>query len=388
MISDRGPARYFHGRKRALSRFNGLLKRAIQESGGTTYLIQGAPGAGKSALLIECEKYAAAGGWKVAMIHPSALWDTSALMHSLGRGQESEITEHTGKIEAPIVKGEYKSVPIQSTTLSILREGRLPLLLSMDEAHRVERINTHMPDKVDAASSVLEEIHNGKLGRPVVLIAAGLGTTVNAFGELGISRFARKCVVELGALDKESQCAVIHDWLKKDGRAKGDPTAWIEAIAQETHGWPQHIMSYVEPALDQLEADDGIMTADGLNVVLEAGREERATYYEERVRGFHREQLNCIARSIANVPPGSSVDYSVIMSSLMQEYRPDKAENLFHKALKKGILDERENRYVVPIPSMHDWLVSNFARIQVKFAHSEQINQTRSDQDSGRGFGR
>ncbi len=29
---------------------------------------------------------------------------------------------------------------------------------------------------------------------------------------------------------------VIQDWLQLEGRAKGDPTPWIDAIARETHG--------------------------------------------------------------------------------------------------------------------------------------------------------
>ncbi len=56
--SDRGPAKYFHGRKQVLSDFNELMERAVQAKSGTTFLIQGAPGAGKSALLEECKNRA------------------------------------------------------------------------------------------------------------------------------------------------------------------------------------------------------------------------------------------------------------------------------------------------------------------------------------------
>ena len=51
---DRGPAKYFHGRKQILHDFNELVERATQADSGTTFLIQGAPGAGKTALLYEC----------------------------------------------------------------------------------------------------------------------------------------------------------------------------------------------------------------------------------------------------------------------------------------------------------------------------------------------
>lgn len=42
---DRGPAKYFHGRKQILHDFNELVELATQADSGTTFLIQGAPGA-------------------------------------------------------------------------------------------------------------------------------------------------------------------------------------------------------------------------------------------------------------------------------------------------------------------------------------------------------
>ncbi|MDE2826606.1 MAG: hypothetical protein OXL40_04745 [Bacteroidota bacterium] len=47
---------------------------------------------------------------------------------------------------------------------------------------------------------------------------------------------------------------------------------------------------------------------------------------------------------------------SEIVFSLTQDFGPDKAEELFYQALDKGILDEHDGRYVIPIPSMHTWL--------------------------------
>ncbi len=213
---------------------------------------------------------------------------------------------------------------------------------------------------------MLDEIHNGQLNRPVVLVAAGLGTTVDAFKSLGISRFSKKYLIELGALSKEAERAVIHDWLTKEGKAKGDPVPWVDAIAQKTHGWPQHILSYVDPALEQLEADNRVMTADGLNAVLEAGHGFRLAYYENRARGFTGEYRHCLARVFVDIPLGESTTHKVIMASLIQEYGETKAEKLFRLGLEKGLLDERRGNYAIPIPSMQDWLVTNYAHIQTK----------------------
>ena len=42
----------------------------MQSEMGTTFLIQGAPGAGKTALFAECEKQAKGEGWRVARLGP------------------------------------------------------------------------------------------------------------------------------------------------------------------------------------------------------------------------------------------------------------------------------------------------------------------------------
>ena len=364
---DRGPAKYFHGREKVLANFRDILWRSKQSDGGTVFLIQGAPGAGKTALLCECEKLAQKSEWETTEISSAALWNPDELQRALKPKKNFKVKGGSAGVNIlGVGHAEVTAGMLSQTTETLLQEGADALLLTLDEAQILGMKDEFPADQINTVRHVLNAIHNGKLGRPVILIAAGLGPTTKAFGTLGISRFAKRCRVELGALGKEAERAVLHDWLTEDGKATGDTTAWIDAIAKETHGWPQHILSYVEPVLDQLHADKRAMTAEGLATVLETGRVGRTAYYKQRAEGFYREQLHCIARSIADIPAGSHVDHTVIMSSLLQDYSHDEAERIFRQALHKGILDERDNCFIVPIPSMHDWLVSNYARIQVK----------------------
>lgn len=365
-FSDRGPAKYFHGRKEILSGFGKLLLHANQDIGGTTFLIQGAPGVGKTALLAECERLALDRSWKTAEIDPPALWDPNELLHYLGMGSRLRVTGGSGEVGVNVGAKAGAKVDVsvdrpRRTTLNILRDGNKPLLLILDEAQALGMAGIPPSDKVGVVNSVLNNIHNGRLRRPVILLAAGLGTTVNAFMSFQISRFNKKCLIELGALDEESERAVIRDWLEKGGGAKGDSSAWIDAIARETHGWPQHILSYVDPAVEQMNANRGVMTAEGLNAVLDAGRELRSEYYERRAHDFSRIQRSSLAKLMADDPFGKGLDEENILQSLTQEYGADKAEKLFHRALHCGILHKRRGRYTVPIPSMQDWLVSQYA---------------------------
>jgi len=362
---DRGPTPYFHGRRDVLHDFGQQLSGAEDSRDGTIFLIQGAPGSGKTALLYECSKLARKHHWQVAEIHPDALWSTASLMRSLGRGGEYQISERIGTVDAVVVKGEYTSVPVPRTTISILQEMWLPLLLVLDEAQTLGASSRPSPEQSIHATNTLKEIHNGGLGRPVMLLAAGLGTTLSAFASLGISRFSDRCLIELGALRKESERAVINDWLTKKGGTKEDPTAWIDAIVQETNQWPRHVHSYARYAGEYLENNNGVMTPQGLKAVLELGQKGRKQYYKQRVTGIDGDEFICLSEAIAEIGSGKPFQKKLITESIEKHYNnPDKAHKLFNIFLSKGLIAEDGRLYCVPIPSMHDWMKSELERIR------------------------
>ncbi len=86
----------------------------------------------------------------------------------------------------------------------------------LDEAQYLINLKK-TPTEQTRARDTLDVIHKGDVGRPVILLAAGLGMSKASFGELEISRFRGGCFVELGALEKDSERAVIQDWLVKEG---------------------------------------------------------------------------------------------------------------------------------------------------------------------------
>ncbi len=222
-VSDRGPTKYFHGRVRILANFDKLVEDSMKPRGASTFLIQGAPGVGKTALLDQCKKLASSDGWHVANIKTGALWDKGKMLRTLGFGKLMGIDNVSLSLLEAFTAEISLSKPARSTTsLNVVeKRKRKPLLLVLDEAQRLSNANELSKAQFDEAGDLLEAIHNGELNKPVILLAAGLGTTIEAFGALGISRFAEGCVVELGALSKESERAVIQDWLVKEGGAKG-----------------------------------------------------------------------------------------------------------------------------------------------------------------------
>ncbi len=357
---ERGEARYFHGRVKILDDFKELLGRAKAGNSGTSILIQAAPGAGKTALLHKCAQLAENTDWEAVRVNTRAFWDTDTMCQRLGNEWMpllDEIATQGGFDKWIQIQGAAKFKLPGHTPQSIIERGNAPFLLLLDEAQTLGKQSDRTQEHRKLMQNFLNSIHNGYMGRPVILIAAGLGATAAAFDSLGISRFDPGCHINLGPLKPEAERKVIKDWLKLEGRAKGDPMPWIDAIARETHGWPQHIMAYVRPALKQLKSSGGEFTPEGLK----EGRAGRIEFYEARTQGLFKKERQCIASAVAGTEPDGNLDKDTIITSLRKEFSKDEAEVIFKRALHKGVLDARGDSYVIPIPSMHDWLVSNYA---------------------------
>jgi len=259
--------------------------------------------------------------------------------------------------------GIVESVAGHASPREILRHlaPKTGLILVLDEAQRLKKI----PDDAEiqiVAGDTLDMIHNGDAERPVMLLAAGLGTTSQEFKSLGISRFIRKYRVHLGCLSHDSTCAVIRDFLIEESGCE-PPPRWIQSIAECTHGWPQHIISYGKPAADYL-ASHRMPTNEGLMSVLQRGRAEQLEYYDERAEGIDEDHRQALARALMNVPIDGTTTRKPIMSRLKQIGLTQKeADDLFTRALDQGMIDHRKRgRYGIPIPSLHRWLIEEYAK--------------------------
>jgi len=363
-LKDRGPAKYFHGRKEIIDTFSSTLEFFREEKEGTIFLIQGAPGAGKTALLDVLSNQAKPKGWAVAKIGVTDLYTPASMAQSLGKSYTID-TEYALKGGIKFIEGGLvESMAGHASPREILKHlaPETGLILVLDEAQRVHKISGDAEIQI-VAEDTLDMIHNGRLGKPVMLLAGGLGTTESALNGLGISRINSDCTVNLGQLDKESESVVIRDWLTHTGGAKDDPSTWIESIAQQAHGWPQHIISYINPAVKHLKSNHGHMTDEGLELVIEKGTQYREKYYQKRMTGVDKRKRQVLAKVFDDVPLGETMDLEDIISVIKEEYSDEEAIKLFMKALERGIIDEREDGdYGIPIPSMHTWLVDEYAK--------------------------
>ncbi len=352
IADDRGETKYFHGREKEVGGFLKKLSESKDRQAGTIFLVQGPPGVGKTALLAECRKRAEQEGWSTGDIRPGALWDTDILRECLGIARKRLKNLTVGAsvkgvgLEVGLGFDENASTPIQ-----ILQSKKAPLLLLLDEAQRLGDTRLIPDEKREAVTSILENIHNGKMDRPLVLLAGGLGNTLSSFHSLHISRFKNNCYFEMEALTKDEEQAVIRDWLVEEGKAKGDIAEWADAISRETYGWGHHIISYIQPALDYLDGNDGKMTEEGLRIVMEKGRKHRRQYYQDRTRTLDDSHFDRLAELFQHVCLQTGLRKNVIIEAVGQEG--------FFQALAKGVLyrNKKGRRYSIPIPSLRDYMV-------------------------------
>jgi len=266
-------------------------------------------------------------------------------------------------IDAKIVNFFRKKETVeQPSVVDIIRQVTRSngLLLVLDEAQHIADLVSPASVKV-AATSTLNMIHNGKVGRPVILLAGGLGTTELAFESLGVSRIEESLKVRIGPLKSAPTRAVIEDNLRHRCGLDPLPADWVTILAEQTHGWPHHIMCYVEAVREIITEGGEKPTQSVLDLVIESGREYQLAYYESRAHGIERDQRTIIARLFADEPIGSTTARKTILDALEEQYPSEEALKVFERALRQGILDERPNGdYAIPIPSMQTWLVDEY----------------------------
>ncbi len=331
-------------------------------NGGTIFLIKGAPGAGKSALLHVLAQDATLKGWQAIMnVTPADLHNPARMAQTLGvQHSSTEATKTMVNLE--FFKHEWQDEKTHDYSASkIIAEAAsfAPLLLVLDEAQHL--INIASPQTVkDAATTTLNAIHNGHIGHPVILLAGGVGTSEHALNTLGISRFAGPARINLGPLDHDSTCAVVRAYIEGEGETNL-PQEWIEPIAERTHGWPQHIVCYARATVLHLSSMDRPPMKSDLDVVIRRGRSDQEEYYHGRAHDITWGQREILAHIFAKISIGGTVRRRTIVSALSAEYSSKVAEETFTKALHQGVLDQRKNgAYSIPIPSMHRWLVDEY----------------------------
>ena len=396
LTKDRGWSPFFSGRHQEIENVElgveGVMTR-FQSGERTpasdeTWLFQGPPGVGKSALLAKLEER-----WNVKKgdaapiavpIRADHVFSQANLVAKIAdalaiSNNDSEASDkleqivsidHGSTISAGTEFSEGQSVVMNpceltwETLISLFprKNWKRPVVLLLDEVQSLSRWE---------GPSELSNLHQGIHNLPIIPVFAGLSYSFKVLRDHDISRMAHRRRVTLWALEQREAEEAVKSMLDAFRVGGSNHEDWMHRIAEESGGWPQHLQTGMQ-ALAKVVAENygmlGTLEGDFADAVSEISARYRNESYEGR---FDDDLAGCFGLLHAVLdaarPPGKSLAaLKGIISSHANDSKEDEyqlpemldASMLLNRMINRGFLQLSMpgRRYICPIPSLTDYI--------------------------------
>ncbi len=377
---------------------NKQLRPGKMLSSQETWLIQGAPGAGKSALLSHLQYIwtARAKGPVVVRLEPNDLRDESSVTRTIADcivpnyGAELLNTVRTVEASAGIdmfiqaggkvidseqlaglelkdlVKLFSKTAVAVSKRLmkgkSPKRPKLRPIVVMVDEVQMFESEDVAM----------LRKLHNGTHGLPILALLCGLAYSESMLAEARISRFAKTgqlshvqtiTPLEVGEA-AESVRAMLNGYQIK-GRHNTDLPDKIDVWCD---GWPQFLEHYMISLTRQLSANGLELTKIDETAVRSAGDANRAEYYRDRLKNSPISKCTELLAEVSQTIGSNGCDLTDLEEMLEDRYwlkssiRSTMPKNMepmdfIEAMIVAGVVHRLDTTLTIPIPSFQQYLI-------------------------------
>ena len=355
---DRSSPVYFAGRGAELAALNKHLADIRRGERCGIALIDGIPGAGKTQLLREFATRVRAR-------------DSGVLHVDL---QTNDLNDPAAEIFESMV------APLREEGQTV-REGAahsgLGAMLRRSDARLWEnRALVVTIDEVQNISptgrSVLSVLHEGSHGRPIMVVAAGLTSSMKVLSATRqtltgtadrdtISRIAT--VLTLGHLSRaETEEALMESVAACTGLTI--PRKLLDTLAEASSGFPQHVHCYARACVETAEVLARLDTPDAAEAVTAMGDGYRKNYYDLRLKTInqrYRPVVVRLAHSMATSKHGPAIAWheAVTVAERTLNSRLEDGHVVVETLMDKGILEMRDNSEVFfPMPSFHGYMVS------------------------------
>ncbi len=355
-------------------------------------VFQGAPGAGKSALMEECMEAVRRHStpevpWVAVAMNPGSLRYPDRVVREMvdaANAESERLRERTSGGIARVLgdfldRGRQILQEIPDRDISVggvswsgrEREvsasgvfshaapflGKFHIVVCVDEAQ-----NTPVASMTRDA---LDCLHRDPKGIPLVAAFFGLSDTQSVLRECGLSRFADERVVTLELLpDEDSACAIrsVFDAYGFTGTQE-DREVWVNKLAELSQGWPQHINRVAVAATRVINDNGGRIDGTLLEQALESGRKRKDAYYAGRLAAGSSRAWVYRGLALAAEERGGELSYDRIelLTEEMRGKTGQSMEDFLTNALHAGLLAPSRDipdYFRIPIPSFGDYLRS------------------------------
>ncbi len=391
-LTDRaevGRESFFRGRDSEYKVFRDAVSSLGEGSiGGGTMIFQGAPGAGKTALMNECmeavrQHSTLDAPWVAVSVNPASLQFPGTVVSAIVTAINAEnrrLLEHlpdtrTRWLKKVLNEGEKLLHEMASWNLSI--EG--VSLSKKEHAASAQQLfihassllkNYHAVVFVDEAQNtpdtpptkdVLDCLHRDTQGIPLIAAFFGLSDTQSVLGQCGLSRLPKDRVVTLDTLSLADARSAIQGVFDSYGSGDSGEAEWIDALTDLSQGWPQHINSVSVAALRVLNDHGGSIHEDLLLRAIRLGKELKEEYYTHRLAACSGEPwvYKKLAQEAQDRNGVLSWDEIDELTQFARSKKQQSTDDFLIDALHAGVLVETRKlpkHYEIPIPSLGDYL--------------------------------
>jgi len=279
--TERQPALFFAGRGAIIEQIERSCAASLDEARrgkatvGATFLLQGPPGAGKSAILWEIlrrwkelkRKSPAVVKLRYNELNNEALV-TEMIAEAARKGASERFRESLerqfspgakfGTWELAVHRGRKTFVAARETTLGALSRlpkgmWNRPVCVVVDEIQKVG------PE----AKAVLNALEDGIPGVPVVSVYAGLSNSRSVLesAEIGLSSISSEHLKAVGCLEEGEAGRVVEMFLEGYGvrRTAGESREWEKRVESLCERWPQHLHKTLQALATEIADVNGIL---------------------------------------------------------------------------------------------------------------------------------
>ncbi len=412
--SDKEYALYFVGRRDVISGIedtvdqmrrlmagraaSNLVGCGLNLSDQRTWLVQGAPGAGKTALLSHLRQIweRRKDGPVSVSLDPLDLEDESELTHVIANRIRSDGGEILKRVRTRELAGglNFWGGGFDFRTAETERQGALTLrdLWRLYDRRLSDVIRDHLPKKIRSGVSALRpvvlmvdevqklgpegeklllRIHLGRHGLPIVAVLAGLAWSQTRLAEAGISRLSQGHVRTLRTLAGAEAAEAVRLLLEKYEIEGSGDAAIAGKIAAWSNGWPQHLHNYMRVLATELRDGKGDLAAVDENRLRAEGNRMRKDYYARRLISSSITACVNLLADVAEMIGEGGCSEPELLDLLGERVWKEKQKSadcmprsmepqeFVGEMIRAGIIHKEKRRIIIPIPSFRQHLIES-----------------------------